>query len=598
MKKVIRQIMALAALCGAMAGCSDEVFDRDGEGVGYLRLELGQVDVELSSTTKATSELPDELVPAEADFTIDIRQGNESVDDFPKKYSEIASSGIELKAGSYTVEASYGENGPLQEEPYFAGSTSVRVLPGQTVSEDIEVALANAMLVPAVSENLTKHYTDWTLTVEAGDVSLTLASNEQTEGYLFAKAGQSVNAVFEGTNLLGNETSDKWTVIASAAAQTKYVIQCDPDLSVFNNIQLTATATHTYAEGSLTGTDVTLSVNANGAPLDLISGWSIMLQYNGNTIRTCTTRPESDTPMTVVEGWPYVPQGSTLSATIFLRTGETFILSDANLETIPQPEFTAAVSGSTSYSVYVDPAQGAAVANTKDGSSIFDITASASIAPEILDNLNYSNLLKVTYTTDSGQDSGERLFGEAVQFNSLAWQKHALSATVSFDGVEQTSSPLDCHVTGLPYRANPPSNSGEHPWTEDQENWGVEYFNWRESEIEMYVDNLTGDYLRIGSPRFHMPENTIDINIYLSAHGYYHKGLISTTKNDINVCVYTTNNTYKSIKVAHNSGNYPESEYMIADLSLDRSVAKIQIENSHLGRNYRLYIRSVGILYR
>ena len=114
----------------------------------------------------------------------------------------------------------------------------------------------------------------------------------------------------------------------------------------------------------------------------------------------------------------------------------------------------------------------------------------------------------------------------------------------------------------------------------------------------MYVDNLTGNYLRIGSPRFHIPENTIDINIYLSAHGYYHKGLISTTKNDINVCVYTTNNTYKSIKVAHNSGNYPESEYMIADLSLDRSVAKIQIENSHLGRNYRLYIRSVGILYR
>ena len=376
------------------------------------------------------------------------------------------------------------------------------------------------------------------------------------------------------------------------------MIQCDPDLSVFNNIQLTATATHTYAEGSLTGTDVTLSVNANGAPLDLISGWSIMLQYNGNTIRTCTTRPESDTPMTVVEGWPYVPQGSTLSATIFLRTGETFILSDANLETIPQPEFTAAVSGNTSYSVYVDPEQGAAVANTKDGSSIFDITASASIAPEILDNPNYSNLLKVVYTTDSGQNSGELSFGEAVQFNSLAWQKHALSATVSFDGVEQTSLPVDCHVTGLPYRANPPSNSGEHPWTEDQENWGVEYFNWRESEIEMYVDNLTGDYLRIGSPRFHMPENTIDINIYLSAHGYYHKGLISTTKNDINVCVYTTNNTYKSIKVAHNSGNYPESEYMIADLSLDRSVAKIQIENSHLGRNYRLYIRSVGILYR
>lgn len=520
MKKVIRQVMAWAALCGMMAGCSDDVFDRDGEGVGYLRLELGQVDVELSSTTKATSELPDELVPVAADFTIDIRQGDTSVDGFPMDYSELPAGGIELKAGSYTVEASCGENEPLQEVPYFAGSTSVRVLPGQTVSEDIEVALANAMLVPAVSENLTKHYTDWTLTVEAGDVSLTLAEKDNSDGYLFAKAGQSVNAVFEGTNLLGNETSNEWTVISSAAAQTKYVIQCDPDLSVFNNIQLTATATHTYAEGSLTGTDVTLSVNANGAPLDLISGWSIMLQYNGNTIRTCTTRPESDTPMTVVEGWPYVPQGSTLSATIFLRTGETFILSDANLETIPQPEFTAAVSGNTSYSVYVDPEQGAAVANTKDGSSIFDITASASIAPEILDNLNYSNLLKVTYTTDSGQDSGERLFGEAVQFNSLAWQKHALSATVSFDGVEQTSSPVGCHVTGLPYA---PEAMVEADW--EFPTWSA---NWKYDNGTIQLGGVagSGECTATSTMPFYIPENIgVQLNTNVTVRDYFYDGL-------------------------------------------------------------------------
>ena len=503
MKKVIRQIMALAALCGAIAGCSDEVFDRDGEGVGYLRLELGQVDVELSSTTKAEAgSLPEGLVPEAADFTIDIRQGDTSVDGFPMDYSELPAGGIELKAGSYTVEASCGENDPLQEVPYFAGSTSVRVLPGQTVSEDIEVALANAMLVPAVSENLTKHYENWTLTVEAGGTSLTLAEKDNSDGYLFAKAGQSVNAVFEGTNLLGNETSNEWTVIASAAARTKYMIQCDPDLSVFEKIQLTATATHTYAEGSLTGTDVALSVNANGAPLDLISGWSIVLQYNGNIIRTCTTRPESGTLMTVAEGWPYVPQGSTLSATFFLRTGETFILSDANLETIPLPEFMAAVSGNTSYSVYVDPAQGAAVANTKDGSSIFDITATTNIAPEILDNPNYSSLLKVKYTTDSGQDSGGRSFGEAVQFNSLAWQKHALSATISFDGVEQTSSPVDCHVTGLPYRADPPT---EIDWSGDPTEWNAEYVRFQlagQNEI---------------SKSFYVPSD-VNVSVYQDVH--------------------------------------------------------------------------------
>lgn len=602
MKKMIRQIMALATLCWVMASCSDDTFNQEyGEGMGYLRLTLGKVDVELTSTTKAEAgSIPEDLkdlIPAPEDFMIDIKQGSTSVDDFPKKYSELLTEGVELMAGGYTVTAYFGENEPIQATPYFAGTSTVEIYPGQAASATINAALANAMLVPAVSESLQKHYSDWTLTVKAGESSMKLADNETANGYLFAQDGQSVNAVFKGTNILGKETSPhEWTVISPAKAQTKYVIQCDPDLSIFSNIQLTATATHTYAEGTLTGTDVALNLAANGAPLELVDGWNIQLLYNNTPIRTYTSKPENGTLMDVTEGWPYVPQGSALTASIHLETGEMINLTAVEIGEIPQPEFTAMVSGNTSYSVYLD--SGAETANTKDGSSIFDINATASIAPEILDNPNYSNLLKVAYTTDSGQNSGELPYGTSTQFYSLAWQKHALSATVSFDGVEKTSAAVDCHVTGLPYRANPPSNSGEHPWTEDQENWGVEYFNWRESEIEMYVDNATGNYLRIGSPRFHIPENTIDINIYLSAHGYYHKGLISTTKNDINVCVYTTNNTYKSIKVAHNSGNYPESEYMIADLSLDRSVAKIQIENSHLGRNYRLYIRSVGILYR
>ena len=599
MKKMIRQIMALATLCWVMASCSDDTFNQEyGEGMGYLRLTLGKVDVELTSTTKADAvSLPDELIPQTFDdFMIDIKQGNYSVEGFPKKYSELTEGVVELKAGGYTVTAYYGKNEPIQETPYFSGSSTIQINPGQSTSTTITAVLANAMLVPSVSTSLQNHYSAWTLTVKSGDVSMTLAEKDKSYGYLFAKAEQPVNAVFEGTNALGNPTSQEWTVISSPAAQTKYVIQCDPDLSIFSNIQVTATATHTYAEGTLTGTDVALNLAANGAPLELVDGWNIQLLYNNTAIRSYTAKPENGTLMDVTNDWPYVPHGSTLAASIHLKTGEMINLTSVAIEEIPDPEFSTTVSANTSYSVYLD--SGAETANTKDGSSIFDINATASIAPEILDNPNYSNLLKVTYTTDSEQNSRELPYGTSTQFNSLPWQKHALSATVSFDGVRVTSSPLDCHVTGLPYRANPPSNSGEHPWTEDQENWGVEYFNWRESEIEMYVDNLTGNYLRIGSPRFHIPENTIDINIYLSAHGYYHKGLIFTTKNDINVCVYTTNNTYKSIKVAHNSGNYPESEYMIADLSLDRSVAKIQIENSHLGGNYRLYIRSVGILYR
>lgn len=495
MKKILRQIMALATLCWVMASCSDDTFNQEyGEGMGYLHLTLGKVDVELTSTTKADAgSLPDDLIPTTADFMIDIKQGSISAEGFPKKYSELTG-GVELKAGGYTVTAYYGENETIQTTPYFSGTSTVEIYPGKSAETTINAVLANAMLVPAVSESLQNHYSDWTLTVKSGDVSMTLAKKDKSDGYLFAKAEQPVNAVFEGTNLLGKETSQEWTVISSAAAQTKYVIQCDPDLSIFSNIQLTATATHTYAEGSLTGTDVALNLAANGAPLELVDDWDIQLLYNGETIRTYSSRPQSNAIMAVTEGWPYVPQGSTLFASIHLKTGETVELTSAVLEEIPQPEFTTTVSGSTSYSVY--KSSGADAANAKDGSSIFDINATATIAQEILGNQNYSSILKVAYTTDSGQNSGELSYGTVSQFNFLAWQKHVLTATVSFDGVNSPSS-LDCHVTGLPYTLKHPANN--YGWYTIEGN-DIRY-NDNSIHLETWSPTPT-----IGSPAFHIPE--------------------------------------------------------------------------------------------
>lgn len=504
--------MALVTLCLALASCSDDTFNREyGEGMGYLRLQLGKVDVDLSSTTRAEAgSLPKELIPATADFMIDIKQGSTSVDDFPKKYSELSEEGIELKAGAYTVTAYCGENEPIQDTPYFSGSSTVEIYPGKSVETTINAVLANAMLVPAISESLQKHYTAWSLKLMAGDSSVELANQDNTDGYLFVKTDQSVNAVFEGTNLLGKETSQEWTVISSAEAQTKYVIQCDPDLSIFSNIQLIATATHTYEEDVLTGTDVTLNIEDNGAPLELVDDWDIQLLYNGETIRTYSSRPQSNAIMTVTEGWPYVPQCSTLFAYIHLKTGETVELASAVLEEIPQPEFTTTVSGSTSYSVY--KSSGADEANGTDGSSIFDINATATISQEILSNQNYSSILKVTYTTDSGQDSGELSYGEATQFNSLAWQKHALTATVSFDGVEKTSSPLECDVTGLPYA---PSAMVESDW--DLASWNCKYSN---GTIQLGGVSGSGECTATSTMAFYIPDNIgvkVNTNVTVAA---------------------------------------------------------------------------------
>lgn len=514
--------MMLVTLCWVITGCSDETFNiENGEGTGYLHLALGRVDVELSSTSRAeTVSLPTDLIPQTTDFMIDIRQGNSSVEGFPKKYSELTEEGIELMAGGYTVTAYCGDNEPIQDTPYFSGSSTVQIYPGKPTEATINASLANAMLVPSVSESLQNHYSAWTLTIKSGDSSIKLADNENADSYLFAQAGQPVNAVFEGTNILGHESLHEWTVISSVAAQTKYVIQCDPDLSVFSNIQLTATAAHTYAENVLTGTNVTLNIEDNGAPLELVDGWNIQLLYNNTAIRSYTDKPENGTLMEVTNGWPYVPQGSTLMASIHLQTGETINLTSVVMEEIPDPEFTATVSGNTSYSVYKN--SGADAANIKDGSSIFDINATATIASEISGNPNYSDILKVTYTTDSGQSSEELPFGTATQFNSLAWQKHALSATVSFDGVEKTSMPLDCHVTGLPYKAAPPRNINSDPlygWTEGEGN----AFNWENDYLQLGVS--AGQQEHTVYKTYYIPT---DINVNISAKIAAHNAPVET----------------------------------------------------------------------
>lgn len=504
MNKIIQQILTLATLCWVLTGCSGEnLIQEYEEGTGYLCLTLGSVDVELSSTTRAEADsLPEDLIPEVEDFMIDIQMGKESVEGFPKKYSELPTEGVELMAGGYTVTAYCGENNLIQATPYFSSSVQVQILPEKPTKATLNAVLANTMLTPAVSESLQNHYKEWALTIKVGNASETLANNEKINDYLFVQAGQPVDAVFEGTNILGKETSHEWTVVSPAVAQTKYVIQCDPDLSIFSNIQLTATATHTYAEGSLTGTDVVLNLDANGAPLELVDVWNIQLLYNGTSIRTYTAKPENNTMMTVTEGWPYVPQGTTLAASIHLQTGETIELTSAVLDEIPQPEFTVTVSGNTSYSVY--QSSGADAANTKDGSSIFDITSTATIAPAISGNPNYSNILKVIYTTDSGQTSGELPFGAVSQLNSLAWQKHALTATVSFDDVSIDSPSLECDVTGLPYV---PSAMIETDW--EKASWNYKYDN---GTIQLGGVSGSGECTATSKMAFHIPNN-IEVKI-------------------------------------------------------------------------------------
>lgn len=547
MKKMIRQIMALATLCWVMASCSDDTFNQEyGEGMGYLHLTLGKVDVELSSTTKADAgSLPDDLIPTTADFMIDIKQGSISAEGFPKKYSELTEEGVELKAGGYTVTAYYGENETIQTTPYFSGTSTVEIYPGKSAETTINAVLANAMLVPAVSESLQNHYSDWTLTVKSGDVSMTLADKDKSDGYLFAKAEQPVNAVFKGTNLLGKETSQEWTVISSATAQTKYVIQCDPDIPVFS-FGLNAVAEHTTDQsGYLNGTKVSLSFgDLSNVPLSLISNWkATLVNATGEVVRSYTTTDFSNTEEMAIENeWPYLPQGNyTLKYSYTIdgnEVSEEATAAEAKTITMPLPTFEAEVSAQTSYSVYTT--QGATAANETDGFGIFDIATTTTISTDILSNEKYSNLLSVTYSLDSGESSTE----ESPVFQNLQWGTRTLTAAAQFDGSDAPTSSVVCEVTGIPYSFNFYDNESalnNSSWTKVN----VDYTN---SKCTIQYDGSNGYLI---SPNFHIP-TPLSVDYSIQAQ-YYRAWLINVSSKsiDLQVGVTSTNSSVATNYITH-----------------------------------------------
>lgn len=585
MKMMIRQIMALATLCWALASCSDDTFNREyGEGMGYLRLQLGKVDVDLSSTTRAEAgSLPDKLIPATADFMIDIKQGNSSVDGYPKKYSELAE-GIELKAGAYTVTAYCGNNEPIQSTPYFSGSSTVEIYPGKLVETTINAVLANAMLIPAVSESLQNHYTAWSLKLKAGDSSVELANQDNTDGYLFAKAEQPVNAVFEGTNILGKETSHEWTVISSAEAQTKYVIQCDPDLSI--SFGLKAVVEHTQDNlGYLNGTKVTLSFdNLSNIPISLITDWkATLVNTTGEEVRSYTTTDFTNTEMEVVGNWTYLPQGDYTLKYSYTLDGEKVSEEETGAETItmPLPTFEVEVSAQTSYSVYTT--QGAAAANEKDGSGIFDIAATTTISPDILEK--YANLLSISYSLNSGESTTP----ESPIFQNLQWGKHTLTASVSFDGSNVTSS-VNCDVTGIPYKGDYTNHS---PFDDTKNPWlcvgSGEYWEERGYILFQYYKTFLWDRVthncHVFSPAFKLPIS-VDIS-YSTKVAYFTTGI-----NNPSIDVYTgvsesTDNSIRDITTSIkriNSNSKPGDDKFT-----------VITDNTTIGNNYRICISHDGL---
>lgn len=503
--KIMHLISSLYVLL-ALTACVEEELRQPmlGKGEGYLTLQVGPISAEVQAAplTKATTTLEAEEIPAVTALTINVTSGGTPVSGFPKPYADL-SAPIVLPTGTYTVEASYGENKTLDTKPYFYDSREFTINALQSTSVELAPSLSNAMLKPIVDADLQKHYSKWTLSVTVGSTTETLASNESQRN-LYVRKGEAVAVSFTGTNLIGGETSKEATVTNSAAAGTQYVIQCNPENLPSFDLQTQATAEHTKEGELLSGTRVTINVaSLTGTPAALITGWKAELQNQaGTVVRTFTGSgaPTQNSPveMTQAGDWPYLPQGTyTLRSSLTLKTGE-HTTENVSTVVVPAPTFTVSATAYTSYDKYL--AGDIDAANSCDGSTIYSMKAAPSITDALQNNPNYT------------QSSALTLDGNAVSAGnaeSQSWAAHMLNASYTFDGVTMNGSET-YHVTGLPYNIDFRKEDNTTNWEiigqkGYDKNWGVQF-------LYVYRTNKTKNYAKMFSPAFYCL-NDKNINI-------------------------------------------------------------------------------------
>lgn len=324
-----------------------------------------------------------------------------------------------------------------------------------------------------------------------------------------------------------------------------------------------AKAEHTYSNGTLTGTMVTLTPGLPAGMEAYVQNLTATMTKNGVEYRKISKSSASATEvMDVADGMTYVPQGDYVVEYTYTLNGvaETKTVN----VTVPAPTFTVSASAYTSYGKYLEG--NISAANNCAPETIYDIKCSVSISDDVLKQLEMSSCA-VTLKRPSGSEislSGSvnkkaGSFLSTSQYNVSEWGAYALSSSVTFDGVTKSCSPKTLHITGLPYRAAPPTNGGSHPWAGSANKWESSYVRLHKHTI---------------SQTFHAPSN-VNVSVYQNARIY-------TRSDDLTYTLSLSGNNLYSITQssyipATKTTNVNESYNAV----LNGSNPQLQISNSY-----------------
>lgn len=276
----------------------------------------------------------------------------------------------------------------------------------------------------------------------------------------------------------------------------------------------TVSASHVYAEGVLQGTKVQLT----GAPIEGGSWSATIKNASGKQVRTIAAATGNLTSDESDASWPYLPKGNYTVSYTFSRSNGTQQTATIPLTITESPQFNVSFSTYTSYSYYVGDGvtKSATEANKCANNVIYAPTLTVTgISNSILGNNNY------TFTT------GQTGFSTALKsksngifvFNNVTvtdWKAYTLTASLTFDGVTKEAASKTVHITGLPYTAAPPKNSGDHAWSEVQAGGKID---WNDGNVALGDGGTTTADPTIKSPSFYLPAA---INTTVSAAGTLH----------------------------------------------------------------------------
>jgi len=551
------------------------------EGEGILRLSSPTVIATLSSDkdTKATASLPDGIgTPDASAFQIDIynEAGTELVKGDVNTTEEYV-----LATGKYRIKVTptTASNPALittTAPAYFEGSTIVEVKPLQVNTASVTVYWGYSILNVSVTDDLAFHLKTCSLEVKVGTETQTYAmKSDKTFETLYLLGGRDAMVTLKGTNYMNEAVSAVLLPNQELPRATSYAITANPDDIKKFDIISSVTAAHTYNSGTLTGTDVTLTI-ANDIPKELISNWSAELLFDGTTVRTYSSNQSLNgvgSPVMNVTTFQYIPQNATEGWDCVLRysykmNGQTYNGEKAVKLKVPAPEFTVAVSAYTSYSKYL--AGDISGANGCDPETIYDMKATPTISSEVL-NANGSTC---TLTLDGNTVSA----GNAT---SQSWAAHTLAASYTFDGVTVQDSKT-YHITGLPYK---PNNMIQADW--DFSSWNCKY---NSGTIQLGGVSGSGECTATSKMAFKIPANIgvrVNTNVSLGSLNFFD---------------WITTNFTVSINgteiIKQNSGKTNEKNYNLSGTgTFISSASQIKMNSSYTAAGPWSKIHTLHILY-